>query len=655
MTIALSQLASAFGTKSDLARQLIPILYEVLSKPPEYFRKWLTQFSATISHLKTDKLARHYQIGPHQPVYLVYALQTYYVAIVKALVACRVNENIEAADCLAESYFQNYGIQNFGTTNEYPWYIAPEYYDDIIKLASRCDFDNPVPDALKTLYHDLFPNKLRHALGEYYTPDWFAHFVLDRIEFNRTQRLLDPTCGSGTFTTLAYRRLLDAQIESPLNYIAGIDINPLAVLSAKANLLLNMPRITDDVYLPIYCADVLLNPPNLGEFDLIVGNPPWVNWETLPEDYRQQTKKLWEHYGLFPHSGFDAILGKGKKDLSLVLTYAVVDHYLKKQGKLAFIMTQSVLKTGGANEGFRQFKFEQELQPAHVDDFSKLRLFTGAETKPIVIVLSHDVPERPTYTIWQADKKTIRDDAPRTIINTLQSETFIAEPISGLGSAWLTGKPNALRAVRKIIGQSDYIAHANVYTGGANAVYWLDVLQREGDKVYVQNVTQGAKRKVKQVEAWLEADLVYPLLRGRDVSRWQANPTCHILMVQNPITRQGYNEDWLKAKYPLTFAYLQQFEATLKQRATYKRYFHNDVPFYTMFDIGEYTFRKYKVIWHGFGKKRMEAVVVGSIDDKLIMGNQAMHPFIGLNDEDEAHYLAACLNSAPFEFAVLSH
>jgi hypothetical protein len=37
------------------------------------------------------------------------------------------------------------------------------------------------------------------------------------------------------------------------------------------------------------------------------------------------------------------------------------------------------------------------------------------------------------------------------------------------------------------------------------------------------------------------------------------------------------------------------------------------------------------------------------------MTNQAMHPFIGLTDEDEAHYLAACMNSAPFEYAVISH
>ncbi len=353
----------------------------------------------------------------------------------------------------------------------------------------------------------------------------------------------------------------------------------------------------------------------------------------------------------------DSILGKGKKDLSLVLTYAVIDHYLKTSGTLAFIMTQSVLKTGGASEGFRRFDFgEKNIKPKHVDDFSKLRIFSGAETKPIVLILAHDAPSQPSYYLWQSDgKQTIKDNANNNIIETLSYSDFIAEPVDAPTSAWLTGKKEALSAVRKVVGKSDYTAHAGVYTGGANAVYWLDVLERRDKLVLVRNIVEGSKRPVPQVETWLEADFIYPFLRGRDVSQWQATPTAHILVVQNPLTRQGYDETWLKENYPLTYGYLKQFETNLRQRATYKRYFRDTMPFYTMFDIGEYTFRPYKVVWHGFGKKRMEAVVVGSIDDKPIMTNQAMHPFIGLEDEDEAHFLTACLNSSPFEFAVISH
>jgi hypothetical protein len=45
----------------------------------------------------------------------------------------------------------------------------------------------------------------------------------------------------------------------------------------------------------------------------VVGNPPWVNWEHLPEDYRLSTKPLWERYGLFPPEAWIRSSAKGKK------------------------------------------------------------------------------------------------------------------------------------------------------------------------------------------------------------------------------------------------------------------------------------------------------------------------------------------------------
>ena len=35
-------------------------------------------------------------------------------------------------------------------------------------------------DDLKRLYEALIPAQLRHALGEYYTPDWLAEYTLRR-------------------------------------------------------------------------------------------------------------------------------------------------------------------------------------------------------------------------------------------------------------------------------------------------------------------------------------------------------------------------------------------------------------------------------------------------------------------------------------------
>src|SRR5262249_39507433 len=65
-------------------------------------------------------------------------------------------------------------------------------------------------------------------------------------------------------------------------------------------------RLLKNAFMPLF----------LGTFDYVVGNPPWVNWESLPAGYRQQSAHLWNSYGLFVHHGMDIMLGKGKKDIS---------------------------------------------------------------------------------------------------------------------------------------------------------------------------------------------------------------------------------------------------------------------------------------------------------------------------------------------------
>jgi type I restriction-modification system DNA methylase subunit len=50
---------------------------------------------------------------------------------------------------------------------------------------------------------------VRHHLGEYYTPDWLAEQTLDRAGYagDPEIRILDPSCGSGTFLVLAIARI----------------------------------------------------------------------------------------------------------------------------------------------------------------------------------------------------------------------------------------------------------------------------------------------------------------------------------------------------------------------------------------------------------------------------------------------------------------
>src|SRR5207249_11858652 len=111
-------------------------------------------------------------------------------------------------------------------------------------------------------------------------------------------------------------------------------------------------------------------------------------------------------------------------------------------------------------------------------------------------------------------------------------------------------------------------AHQGVNTGGANAVYWFEILKEHSDgTVTARNITEGAKRHIESVQVRLEAELLHPLLRGRDVTRWRATPSANLLFVQDPKTRRGIEGSVMATKYPLALAWLERNRKALESRS----------------------------------------------------------------------------------------
>ena len=380
------------------------------------------------------------------------------------------------------------------------------------------------------------------------------------------------------------------------------------------------------------------------------------------------TKREWpDHLNM---AGIDTILGKGKKDISMLMTFVALDNYLKDKGRLGFIITQSVFKTAGAGQGFRRFMLGSKTPAAAVavDDMADLKPFEGASNRTAIIILErgramkYPIP----YSHWYKpgggsvipEDVTLEDVTKEKIATYRQ---FVAEPVdeADLTSPWITGRPRALQAVKKVLGASDYQAHAGAYTGGANAVYWLEIIdQRPDGLVVVSNITEGAKRKVENVQAALEPELLYPMLRGRDVHRWQAVPSAYILMVQDPKKRQGYDEDWLKVTCPRTYTYLKRFEADLLERRDRgtQGLIKKGAPFYSIFSVSDYTFAPYKVVWTRVAAD-IKGAVVGSanflsIQKPVVPIETAV--LVAFDTAQEAHYFCAVLNTSPWRFVINS-
>jgi hypothetical protein len=405
-------------------------------------------------------------------------------------------------------------------------------------------------------------------------------------------------------------------------------------------------------------------PLTVGQFDYVIGNPPWVNWENLPDGYRNDTKALWDRYGLFPHVGMDVILGKGKKDIAMLMAYVAMDRFLKPRGKLGFVITQSLFKTAGAGQGFRRFRIGENGAPlgvVHVDDMVDLKPFEGASNRTAVMVIEKGRATRypVPYTVWKR-KKGARFSYDSTLEDVKSATRLLdqkAEPVDPADptSPWLTADKFSLAAVKKVLGKSDYTAHAGAYTGGANGVYWVRILSTRPDGlVVVENITEGAKREVPKVTAVIEPDLLYPLLRGRDVKRWHAEPSAYILMVQDPRTRRGIPEDELRVRYPKTWKYLKRFEPILRERRSrgVSDMLKQGAPFYTMFAVGDYTFAPWKVVWPWIAKG-LRAAVIDVIQDKPIVPEHNTF-LVACHDSDEAFYICALMNSSAGDLAIRS-
>ena len=126
----------------------------------------------------------------------------------------------------------------------------------------------------------------------------------------------------------------------------------------------------------------------VGIFDFVVGNPPWVNWESLPEDYRNALLPINHNvYKLFLHSGLAARHGAAKIDLSSLMFYVSADHYLKPDGKLCFVITQTVFKTSGGSKGFRQFYIHPSKTPLHIEQVDEFGFNLDSATNRTALVM----------------------------------------------------------------------------------------------------------------------------------------------------------------------------------------------------------------------------------------------------------------------------
>ena len=184
------------------------------------------------------------------------------------------------------------------------------------------------------------------------------------------------------------------------------------------------------------------------------------------------------------------------------MTYVSCDKYLKRRGKLAFLITQTVFKSAEGGRGFRRFRLGDGdyLKVIHVDDMSTLKPFEGAANRTSVFVLEKGSPTRfpVPYTYWRKTSRGVGlsyESSLEEVESMTTRAHFQAAPVDpkDLTSAWLTARPAAVRALRKVIGKSEYQGRKGVYAS-ANGVFWIELVNNlPGGHVLAKNISEGAR------------------------------------------------------------------------------------------------------------------------------------------------------------------
>ncbi|MBY0588152.1 N-6 DNA methylase [bacterium] len=516
----------------------------------------------------------------------------------------------------------------------------------------RADTDLP-----SLLQESLLRSVQKKRAGEFYTPDWLADRLVEEV-WQTSARWLDPTSGGGTFARAVARH---ARLRGePIPIFVGLDQSSFGVLATSAAIASTQRTAGVPASIRVGLNDLLQEGASSDieeRFDRLVGNPPWLLWDTFASLDRELMADLWDRYGLRIEKGMASILGGGKRDVAFLLLLRSMDRWLRMDGRSAFVVPQSLFKSTASGRGLRQWG-QPDGTPLRVDlveDLSRLRPFPNVAVKTVLVYFTQGRP-----TLYPVPYRVWRSIDGQRIDHAMARPSDDRDPLShwrhDMVDAGLSKDPLIAEEDREgtdLWGACDYQARLGVNVGGASGVYWMSRQHIVDDNLWrMNNLFDRGRQPVTSCEVDLEASHLYPILLGKDIRPWRAIPSAWILMLQDPRARRGWSMEELRLAAPRALAYVARFEDRLRERAAFKRFFQRpgpqgtrvDVgPYYSMFNVGPETMMPIKVVWNRMGR-RLAAAVVTTQEGKPILP-QETHCFTPADSIEEADYLAAILNS----------
>jgi hypothetical protein len=473
------------------------------------------------------------------------------------------------------------------------------------------------------------------SIGVVFTPLSWAIFAIEQYNlFDKWisgASVFDPTMGEGNlieaFVAIGIKKGIPKE-SLPIERLFGVEINTehfdKFFVKMKEKYGVEMP-MSNFVNKDIFFLE------REQQFDIVLGNPPWQNFNDLPDFYKENIKPQFFLYDLITNAK-EMLLGGSRIDIAALVIQKVIQKNIKENGEAFFFMPLSLLLNDGAHKTFRTYKVNNiKYFIDKIFDFNNADIFGGVATRYGLVHFSRDKSQEFPIDYQRWENNTWVEYEARPLFHA-------TAPLS----IYKSSEKSPLDEFDLIVLKKASMPRQGANTCGANHIFFFDTYQ-EIDGTYCK---VGNKKIGEHI---LPIKYIFPLVINKNFKEKFEKPQKWVLLPYQ-YSSKPLELSQIIAAEPLK-NFLFQFKTELENRngvlinvAIQKGYW------WALLGIGDYNFFPYKIIWEAYGKTEFTP--------KLFEGNwqanQSLQAFIPLKTEAEAKRILSCLQDKKVENYLLS-
>jgi len=447
-----------------------------------------------------------------------------------------------------------------------------------------------------------FEESDRAEYGDFQTNIELAEkVILHLVSKNASPEIVvEPTCGKGNFIIASLEHFEN------IKNIFGIEIHKPYVWETKFNIinyfLENADQKKPDIKI-IHC--------NVFDYNfkliakdystkkiLIIGNPPWVTNSKLGS---LNSLNLPKKTNFKNHSGLDAMTGKGNFDIAENIAITMIETFQNLSGYLLLLVKNSVIKN---------IVFDQKKNHYRIASIEKQCIDSKKEFNVSVeaSLFYGKLNSNPAFDCEEFD--------------------FYDNNVACQKFGWLG---------HKYVSNIDAYLHAKAIDGKC-PFEWRQGLKHDCSAIMELDRENDYFVNALNEEIELEDDLVYGFLKSSDLKNTVIKQTRKFTIVTQK--KVGQDTKYIKSKFPKTHQYLTAHQSNFDGR---KSSIYINKPPFSIFGIGDYSFKPYKVAISGM-YKTFHFTLIMPQENKPVMLDDTCY-LLGFDNLAFAVYTLILLNS----------